>query len=197
MGTRGAFGVRINGQDKITYNHFDSYPEGLGRNVLTAIRDMHRDRFDIKAAAERLVTVSGYSQPTQEQKDALKPYTDLGVSKQSDNDWYCLTRKLQGELYETLKAGVMTDSRQFMHDSLFCEYAYIVNLDDGVLEFYRGFQQAPHSKGRYWRKEKPKADYYGVALEMSIPLSEIQAMGDAAIDKLVGDMEPAEEAETT
>ncbi len=27
MGTRGAYGVRIDGQDKIAYNHSDSYPE--------------------------------------------------------------------------------------------------------------------------------------------------------------------------
>lgn len=34
MSTRGAYGFRIDGQDKITYNHFDSYPDSLGVNLL-------------------------------------------------------------------------------------------------------------------------------------------------------------------
>jgi len=33
MGTRGAYGFRKNGIDKVTYNHFDSYPEQLGESL--------------------------------------------------------------------------------------------------------------------------------------------------------------------
>ena len=32
MGTRGAYGFRINDKDKVTYNHFDSYPDGFGKH---------------------------------------------------------------------------------------------------------------------------------------------------------------------
>ena len=39
MGTRGAMGFRSNNTDKVTYNHFDSYPEGLGVQVMKFIRD--------------------------------------------------------------------------------------------------------------------------------------------------------------
>lgn len=34
MGTRGLYGIRKDGVDKVTYNHFDSYPEYLGKNML-------------------------------------------------------------------------------------------------------------------------------------------------------------------
>lgn len=30
MGTRGALGFIKAGEHKVTYNHYDSYPEGLG-----------------------------------------------------------------------------------------------------------------------------------------------------------------------
>ena len=35
MGTRGALGFKINGEYKVTYNHFDSYMEGLGKEVIS------------------------------------------------------------------------------------------------------------------------------------------------------------------
>ena len=38
MGTRGAWGFLVDGDDsRITYNHFDSYPSGLGANLVKAI----------------------------------------------------------------------------------------------------------------------------------------------------------------
>jgi hypothetical protein len=195
MGTRGAFGVRINKTDKITYNHFDSYPSGLGANIVADIRQMAEDKFDMRCAAERLEVASPKSTPTYKQIEALKPYTDLGVGEQSTQDWYSLTRKLQGELYETLKAGVLIDSSGFMHDSLFCEYAYILNLDDGTLEFYKGFQKRAHGMGRYAAKADPKEQYYGVALISSTPLQEIASMTKAKAEKFVEAMEPETEEE--
>ena len=34
MGTRGLYGFRKNGIDKLTYNHLDSYPDWLGKKVV-------------------------------------------------------------------------------------------------------------------------------------------------------------------
>ena len=33
MSTRGLYGFRKNNRDKTTYNHFDSYPDYLGREI--------------------------------------------------------------------------------------------------------------------------------------------------------------------
>ncbi len=38
-----------------------------------------------------------------------------------------------------LECGYMIDSLEFAKDSLFCEWGYLVNLDENVLEVYRGF----------------------------------------------------------
>lgn len=39
---------------------------------------------------------------------------------------------------------VLIDSTGFLQNSLFCEWAYLLNLDTGRLEIYKGFQREPH-----------------------------------------------------
>jgi hypothetical protein len=182
MGTRGTFGVRINGKDKLMYNHFDSYPSGLGCGILTAVKKILKRKTGLqwlKKHAERLRLVPSDSVPTEEEKELLRPYADLRVSNQSEDDWYCLLRNLQGDLTNTLKVGIGIDSSNFITDSLFCEWGYIINLDDDVLEVYKGFQKDPHNKGRYgnWKPDAPAykggAKYFACALVATFPLSDL------------------------
>jgi len=69
----------------------------------------------------------------------------------------------------------------FMADSVFCEYAYILNLDTEELEIYRGRNTNPHAAGRYaakgrWSPPAPMTgiSYYGVRLVKTIPFSLIR-----------------------
>lgn len=41
------------------------------------------------------------------------------------------------------------DSLGFAQDSLFCEWAYVLDLDTRRLEVFRGFQEQPHKEGRF------------------------------------------------
>jgi hypothetical protein len=43
----------------------------------------------------------------------------------------------------------MSDSSDFPADSLFCEWAYVFDIDNMKLEVYKGFQTKPHTKGRF------------------------------------------------
>jgi hypothetical protein len=178
MGTRGAIGIRIDGQDKVAYNHFDSYPEGLGVDAVEFIREWLADGRDkMRDAARSITLIDEDIPPTQAQKDRLAPVADLGVSEQSLDDWYCLTRHLQGDLGGYLKYGVMPDGHVFMQDSLFCEWAYVVNLDDFSFEVYRGFQKEQHSNGRYAAlaslPERRAGEYWPVALVKAFALDNI------------------------
>ena len=66
------------------------------------------------------------------------------------------------------------DRLDFLYDSLFCEYAYIINLDSGYLEFYKGFNTNPNAEGRYAKfKSEDDSTYFGVKLMQEISLSEI------------------------
>jgi len=186
MGTRGAMGFRIDGQDKVTYNHWDSYPSGLGIEILEEVSKMSIE--EMTKIARNIVLITDREQPpTPEQKEALKSYTNLGVGEQSDDDWYCVLRNAQGGLSSWLNHGLtyMIDSQDFLKDSLFCEYAYIVNLDEMVFEFYKGFNKVPGS-GRYGMLERIRFQetdnkYYGVALAATIHLD---ALKGRSLDEL-------------
>lgn len=175
MGTRGAFGFRINNEDKVTYNNFDSYPGGLGDEVVTFIKNNAISV--LEAAANNIKLVPAKSMPTGEQIEKYKHYADTDVSTGSLYEWYVLLRNVQGNLQAYVDdLDYMIDKREFLKDSLFCEYAYIINLDTKKLEFYKGFNNKKlKNKGRYASIARDdKEDYYGVILMAEFDLLDIQ-----------------------
>lgn len=174
MGTRGLYGFRKNGIDKTTYNHFDSYPSCLGRAAAEFLTFTTPEVME--KVYESIVLIDEDVPPTPEQ---IKQCVDAGyyddrVSNQSTADWYCLLRNLQGEFEEYKKNAVagrvtfMADRQEFITNSLFCEYAYIFNLDTQNLEFYVGYQHRPQPGNRYG--EEPDEDgYYPCRLCLEVP----------------------------
>ena len=182
MGTRGLYGFRKNGVDKTTYNHFDSYPDGLGADVINFIKKHSID--ELEKFYNRIQMVQEDATPTKEEiKTCVDAgLCDLSVSKQSTNDWYCLLRNIQGSLDALYNSPVayMIDNSDFIKDSLFCEYAYIINLDENVLEYYEGFQARPDKDNRYGHQ---KTDgYYPCKLTSTIPLDYIM---ETETDKII------------
>jgi len=171
MGTRGAYGFHKGGVDKITYNHFDSYPIGLGADV-AAFVCQHTDE-EMNAIFDRIILVATNEKPTGDQIAECMPFFDGNVSEQTPEDWYCLLRKAQGNL-EAYAGGLryMVDQADFLKDSLFCEWGYVINLDKGVLEIYRGFQKAP-SKNRY-HTNGDDSGYYNCYLIREVPFATIR-----------------------
>src|ERR1700756_4031932 len=100
MGTRGVMGFRLEGKDHLQYNQFDMCPEGMGTTFIEFIKTRVSlgDLWDVtlRRQVSELIPVNGKKKPTAAQKKALKPYTDLRVSSQSADDWYCLLRQTQG-----------------------------------------------------------------------------------------------------
>jgi hypothetical protein len=185
MGTRGAFGVIIGEKEKLAYNHFDSYPEGKGIEVLQWLRDA--DMKAVRRLSAKARVIDPETKPTAEDKKRLKPYTDLGVSKQSEDDWYCLTRSSQGDMSAMLDSGYVLDAGDFPLDSLFCEWAYIIDLDTNGFEVYRGFQEKDHKAGRFgsrasrngWKPEYKGQQYFApIALAKSWPLDALPSDED-------------------
>lgn len=159
MGTRGAFGVIIGEREKIGYNQMDSYPDGHGVDNLRWLREevASGNLAKLREQAEQLRVVID-EKPTAEDIRRLAPYTNLGVSEQSTEDWYCLTREAHGSIQKTLECGYVEDSSAFPLDSLFCEWAYLIDFDVGVFEVYEGFQETTPSKGRWAGRPTPEED---------------------------------------
>ena len=174
MGTCGLYGFRKNGIDKTTYNHFDSYPDGLGADILKFIRN--HSNAAMNEFYDNIIMVDEHAKPSAEEiKRCIANRTvDLSVSNQSYDDWYCLLRNIQGDL-EALyqwEFPYMTDCSDFIKDSLFCEFAYIINLDTNVLEYYEGFQETPQEGNRYGTTDD--RGYYPCKLVAEIPLETIK-----------------------
>lgn len=199
MGTRGALGFFANGETKVGYQQFDSYPSGVGAEALDFIATSTLE--ELRTAANRLVMVTKKTPITQEIVDHCAPFSNLNVSEQSTDDWYCLLREAQGNLEPIVRGGLnyMLDSQDFLEDSLFCEYAYLINTDEGTLEFYKGFQDKRHKIGRYGiaqsksrKKYKPPYEgaeqYFPVALYLTIPLADIIGSSEDFREKLIGRM---------
>ena len=196
MGTRGLWGFRNEGKDKLTYNHFDSYPTGLGETVRKFITSHPVDV--LRKIASKIELVDGKSEPTEKQIKECSKWTDLSVSNQSTKDWYCLLKGIQSdpELYSDYhNKHYMIDSKDFIQDSLFCEYAYIINLDTEKLEIYLGFQKTPQNN-RYKPstaeckkiKEEAKTSgcgtpFYNCKLHLEVPLSKLKKFSMEKVHK--------------
>jgi hypothetical protein len=181
MGTRGVYGFRLKGEDKVSYNQYDSYPSGLGQTVVEFIQNT--DDKELKRIAKGVVVVSDTAPPLKRHVRECQELgiVDLGVSEQSEGDWYCLVRGAQGEP-EYLKKGLryMYGDPGFLLDGLYCEWAYIINLDDMVLEVYQGFNKDPSAPGRYsfgYENEEDRSyDYRGVRLIEALPLDTVRSV---------------------
>lgn len=176
MSTRGAYGFKIDGHYKITYNHFDSYPNGLGARVVAQWRALNQELGHDLANAARAVKLCS--------SDAIAPKSAFDVARM------CLARQLESEapgafdhsaardalrrwtnraqhrltnqvslrdlvhdvddkLYFAFRARAMGDSFDFTRDSLMCEWAYFIDIDAALLEVYRGFCREPHLQGPF------------------------------------------------
>jgi len=196
MGTRGAIGFFKDGKGKITYNHFDSYPEGIGVKILKEIRGFSVK--ELKKVFDNLVLIEDENKkPTKKEIEEFKKWSNPSVGDSSDNTnintYYQLLRDVQGTLkpYLTGEVNLIIDNEKFLKDSLFCEWAYIINLDKEVLEVWKGFKKTPQEnryketekelkkESDWWAKERQSANwkkqYYNCALVKEYPLKELPA----------------------
>jgi len=167
MATRGLYGFRKNGEDKLTYNHCNSGPEHLGAYI--AEFAMETSVEELNAIYDKLILIDRSSTPTLAQIEECQWWASLNVSTREMNNWICLLWLAQGD-FTALKSNLryMVDYQGFIKDSLFCEYAYIINLDDNVLEFWMGFQQEPQEGNRYGTEDI--AGFYPCKLALVFPL---------------------------
>lgn len=137
VGTRGVYGFRKGGTDKVTYNHSYSEPQYVGMNILEFIQQT--SDAEMNSIFERIILVNENAVPPQEAIDDCKKF--FALSEASPKDWYHLLNNIQGNLL-IYKQGLtyMIDNKDFLKDTTFCEWGYILELDKRQLEvMYQGF----------------------------------------------------------
>lgn len=134
MGTRGLFGFLYKGRYYMVYNQYDSYLEGLGRDLINEIQNGQLEEW-IALLIKLKVIFSDSPAPTPEDIEKLAPYTVVDVGECSTHDWYCLTHKCQGSFVSVLQSGYLLS--HLPHDKMgtvpvcnrWIEYIYILDFD--------------------------------------------------------------------
>lgn len=132
MGTSGLMAFVVDGETKAGYVHFDSYPSGLGADVLDWLHEaLNEQTGKALTQVRNLVVVNDETTPTPEQIEALKWYANTNVSSRQLDEWYVLLRECQGDPAKTLEAGYMYGDTKIEPYRLgyFGEYTYVVNFD--------------------------------------------------------------------
>jgi hypothetical protein len=180
MGTRGLVGFKYKNRYVATYNHFDSYPSSLGAEVVEFIQKVQSEQgWDkLKQNVNDIDLVNDADAPNEAH---IRKYMQAGlydnnVSSRTPKEWYSLLRHAQGaQGLSYIYTGVLNhyiDSIEFIKDSVFCEYAYVINLDTNKLDCYRGFQKVPQKGNEFG--ETPHREYYPCALLGSFNLNEVE-----------------------
>lgn len=134
MGTRHVIAIVQNNEYKLAqYGQWDGYPSGQGLYILNFLRDSNLDRFAEKVAKcsflndEEIAAVNAQAEKDKKMPEHLNRDTGAKILQMiMDSD------------------GLKThNSLSFVAEGLFCEWAYVVDLDKQTFEVYQGFQQTP------------------------------------------------------
>jgi hypothetical protein len=141
MGTQGLYGFYYNGKYYLVYNHYDSYPDGLGNNLIDEIKyALETNRFEQwKRLLIACKVVTDDDVPTQNDIDMLRNFTNLSVSSQKTDDWYCLTREIQGSFISILDSGYIYTDEHYKNKlvgDIFIEYSYVLDFDQMIFKIY-------------------------------------------------------------
>lgn len=169
MGTRHLIAVVYNNGYKIAqYGQWDGYPSGQGFGILEFLRN----RDSVEKLKSALGRVRFYDAEGRD-KDFIDEYNKNAPewSNEPDNRteeqkrWWniYMSRDLGSEILENVSKSedeeiLLRNSIDFAYDSLFCEWAYVIDLDKNMLEVYEGFNKETIAGGRFPSSKKPKKE---------------------------------------
>ena len=177
MGTRNLIAVISNEEVKVAqYGQWDGYPIGQGMKIYQNLKDKDLDLFK--------ENVNKCSWITEEQRKQC--WLDI-ITDEEDKKKYLETGSVNykyvdkfnlkyGQLSRDTGANVLgmiylnngltlLNDYEFGKDSLYCEWAYIIDLDKNILEIYQGFNKAKLKETeRFYTEESDRMGYYGCKL---------------------------------
>ncbi|KAF2482417.1 hypothetical protein BDY17DRAFT_324704 [Neohortaea acidophila] len=139
MGTRGLLAFIIRGRKKGTYNHSDSYPEGLGKKLVSFIKSLNSAQ--IQQMIENLEKIEWVKMNDPVPQDLANRYAAAGFTDRNlgrFDDWYTTLRWVQdGGCLQAILEGTLShliDYTNFENDRTFCEWIYVLDWEKRELE---------------------------------------------------------------
>ena len=199
MGTRNLTCVYLDGSCKVAqYGQWDGYPGGQGATALAfllALTPEKRAQFETRLRAIPVLTDEQVKERWQSCGADGSGWVSLDVSQRFRAKFPWLSRDCGAEILQSIldgEADGVSLAESFAKDSLFCEWAYVIDLDKNTFEVYKGFNKTPTVEGdRFHSATANDSGYYPVQLIRSWPLS---ALPDEATFVKECDQDDKEEA---
>ena len=182
MGTRNLIAVQVDGEYKVAqYGQWDGYPSGQGVDILNFLRE-----FDLGVFVEKVRATVWLDKDVIQERWVECGADDSGwvgsdVSDKFDKFWPELSRGFGSKILAFIWASApgvgLCSHIEFTSNGLFCEWAYVIDFDKGVLEVYEGFGEEPLDPSERFADSpiEPcgETQYYPVRLIASFPLDEL------------------------
>lgn len=152
MDTRNLTVVIKDGEVRVAqYGQWDGYPEGQGMTIVEFLLghrnvEFLRERLDHVRFAQKDEDLTEYSKLHGDSRD---------LPKEFDRD---TAGGILQHIIDSNYDMLLPNAIKFAADSLFCEWAYVVDLDLNALEVYKGFGQASVGE-RFYDMQEEKGIY--------------------------------------
>jgi|AACY02.2.fsa_nt_gi hypothetical protein len=191
MGTRHLTCIFADGEYRLChYGQWDGYPSGQG----AVITDFLLSKYDPEKFKEHALLVEEF---TQSEIDSIyedhgaepgSTYVSCAVADAVKAAHPELSRDTGAKILELIaeKKGLKvpnTNDSSFAKDSLFCEWAYVLDLDRNKLEVYKGFNKSSVPEGeRFAGPQKTTHDdepseYHPVKFFAEVDLTDREGLG--------------------
>ena len=168
MGTRGLILVKLNDEYKVAqYGQYDNYPKGEGWKVVRFLKN-----YDLEIFKNKISNLEEWKQDDVKEvydKEYISIYYPELDSRTSSD--------ILSLIYKD-KVKKINKHLIFAKNSLFCEWAWCVNLDTKTLDCFKGFQVKPLDEEQpfyeYQLTMNENDKYYPIKLICSIPFDNLK-----------------------
>lgn len=180
MGTRHLICVVNGGDYRIAqYGQWDGYPEGQGVAILDFLKSPMAEQLKNNLGNCTWLTNDEHEKLWEEfGVDSKQELIDYDVYQDFCSKHPELSRDTGAKILGIVAGATgeikLQNSLDFSQDSLFCEWAYVVDFDKNTFEVYQGFNQAPLDESERFYTADQKEDengLYPVKLLKSFDLS--------------------------
>lgn len=199
MGTRNLTCVVLGGEFKVAqYCQWDGYPDGQGKTVLEFLSQFSKPEYALMDPETAQECTAKLIKPFIDKVDALRVATEDEIKQlwlevgADDSGWVTIDvsnrmaqkypqfqRNMGADVLQAIMDGKVDTvdlQTDFAQDGLFCEYAYVVDLDSLTLHAYVGFcKNSGADHGHFAPKDGSEAKpndscYYPVVFVKAWPI---------------------------
>ena len=150
MGTRNLTIIFADDEYKVAqYGQYDGYPYGQGATALQFLHQVKPNILKKRCNNVKILTEDIRKARWLEFNVDItnKPYVEFKVAQKFEKKYPELSRGtgavILDIIYKSKQDLHLENSIDFIADSLFCEWAYLVDLDHQTFEVYKGFNKEP------------------------------------------------------